>query len=572
MPWKGPDQPGEFPSLGYVLTDWIEAHCVVPDGFNIGDPFVLSDEQYQFLVNHYRLKPDIEFDPVAPLLAQAFHYRRSQLVRAQKWGKNPLVAAMICGESVGPVLFAGWADGGESWDCRDHNCDCGWVYEYEPGEPMGMPWPTPLIQITATSEEQTDNTYAALRPMIDRGPLAQVIPKTGEQFIRLPGGGRIDTVTSSATSRLGQRVTFVPQDETGLWTAENKMRRVAETQRRGLAGMGGRAVETTNPWDPAEGSVAQRTFESAATDVYRDYRLPPTHLSYRNKRDRRKIHQFNYAGSPWVDIDAIEAEAAELMETDPAQAERFFGNRIQAAEDAAFDLDRWNAPVLREDETPEPGKLYGLCDPLRVVDSGSLITVGVDGARFDDALGIIATDVFSGHQWPLEVPGVDHSSIWTRPENADDDYEHPADEADAAMIEAFNRFDVWRVYCDPQWIDHLMDRWSGRWGDKIVGWTTHRPKPMAYALRAYKSAMTGGDLTHDGDSTFAAHIGHARRRKAPGVYDENRRPMWTVGKASPGSPLKIDAAVAGCLSWEARGDALAAGAKPKKRSRPSLFI
>lgn len=548
MPWIGPSQPGEFPSLGYILTEWIEAHCVIPDGFNIGEPFLLSDEQYAFIVNHYRLRPDIEFNPTSPLLASAFRYRRSQLVRAQKWGKNPLVAAMICGESVGPVLFAGWAVGGETWDCRDHGCGCGWVYVYEPGEPMAMPWPTPLIQITATSEEQTDNTYAALRPMIDRGPLAQVIPKTGEQFIRLPGGGRIDTVTSSATSRLGQRVTFVPQDETGLWLAENRMRRVAETQRRGLAGMGGRAIETTNPWDPAEGSVAQRTFESAADDVYRDYRLPPAHLSYRNKRDRRKIHQFNYAGSPWVDIDAIEAEAAELMETDPAQAERFFGNRIQAAEDAAFDLTRWGE----------------LTDATKVVEPGSLIVVGVDGARFDDALAIIATDVVSGHQWPL--------GIWTRPENATDDYEHPADEADAAMVEAFDTFEVWRVYCDPQWIDHLMDRWAGRWGDRIVGWVTHRPKPMAYALRAYRAAMTGGDLTHDGDSVFASHIGHARRRKAVGAYDEDRRPMWTVSKASPGSPLKIDAAVAGCISWEARGDAIAAGAVRKTRRRASLFI
>jgi putative lipoic acid-binding regulatory protein len=45
------------------------------------------------------------------------------------------------------------------------------VYEYEPGEAMGQAWPTPLIQITATSEEQTDNIYDALRPMIELGPL-----------------------------------------------------------------------------------------------------------------------------------------------------------------------------------------------------------------------------------------------------------------------------------------------------------------------------------------------------------------------------------------------------------------
>ena len=51
-------------------------------------------------------------------------------------------------------------------------------------------------------------------------------------------------------------------------------------------------------------------------------------LSYRLAADRRRIHRYAYEGSPWVDLDAIEAEAAEIMVRDPAQAERFFGNRL----------------------------------------------------------------------------------------------------------------------------------------------------------------------------------------------------------------------------------------------------
>lgn len=124
------------------------------------------------------------------------------------------------------------------------------------GEPMGMPWPTPLIQITANSEDQAGNIYGALRPMIDKGPLSEIITHTGEEFIRLPGGGRIDVVTANAQSRLGQRVTFVPQDEVGTWTKHNGMTKVADTQYRGLAGMGGRASLTTNSWDPSEKSVS----------------------------------------------------------------------------------------------------------------------------------------------------------------------------------------------------------------------------------------------------------------------------------------------------------------------------
>lgn len=542
MSWKGPEYEGDFPSLGYLIGDWVQRHCVIPDGFDAGRPFVFSNEQLAFVVHHYRLKLGAHRGQLAP----AFVYRRSQLVRPQKWGKNPMIAAQICAEAVGPVLFAGWARDDEAWVCSEHACECGWVYEYEPGEPMGMAWPTSLIQITATSEDQTDNTYDALRPMIDNGPLREVIIKTGEEFIRLPNG-RIDIVTSNARSRLGQRVTFVPQDETGLWLPITGMLKVAHTQRRGLAGMGGRSVEITNAWDPSENSLAQQTYESGRPDIYKDYRIPPVRLSYRNKAERRKVHRFNYEGSPWVDVDAIEGEAAELLEFDPAQAERFFGNRLVAGAGNAFELERWNE----------------LVDVERHVEPGSLITIGVKGARFADAMAIVATDVTSGHQWPL--------GIWERPKDAPDDYEHPAAEITGAITEAFERFEPWRAYIDPQYIEYLVDGWRGKWGEKrVIEWFTHRPRAMAFAVRAYRSAQTAGDLSHDGDGDLARHIGNARKQPV-NVKDDEGRPMWTLQKERAGSPLEIAGAIAGVLSWEARGDAIAAGATKRRARRVAAY-
>jgi hypothetical protein len=85
--------------------------------------------------------------------------RGSQLMRPQKWGKGPLVAAICCAEAAGPVLFDGW-------DAK--------------GEPVGRPWATPHIQVTAGSEDQTANTWRALQPMIELGPL-------GDSFIPTPG-------------------------------------------------------------------------------------------------------------------------------------------------------------------------------------------------------------------------------------------------------------------------------------------------------------------------------------------------------------------------------------------------
>ena len=322
-----------------VALEWVEAHCVIPDGDDQGEFFYLVPEQLAFMAGHYTVQDDAR----PGMRADAFKYRRSQLVRAQKWGKSPLIAAFVCLEGVGPALFAGWASGGEQYRCADHGCGCGWVFEYAPGDAMGRPWPTALIQVTATTEDQTDNTYGALRPMIEKGPLDDVIARTGEEFIRLPNGGKIEVVTSKATSRLGQRVTFVPQDETGIWTESNSMVKVARTQRRGLAGMGGRAIETTNAWDPSENSVAQQTFLSRADDVQRDFRQPPAELKWSSGRDRRRILEFNYAGVPWAlsNLASIEAEAGELSESDPAEAERFFGNRIVAGGGAWMPRGSW---------------------------------------------------------------------------------------------------------------------------------------------------------------------------------------------------------------------------------------
>lgn len=523
-----PERVVSWPTLGFLVGDWIEAHCVIPDREDRGLPFALSDWQLWNVLNHYRVRPTAQRGQLAP----AFHYRRSQTVRPQKTGKGPFISAVVCGEAVGPVLFDGWAEGGELYDCRDHECGCGWTYEYEPGEPMGRPWATPLIQITATSEEQTDNIYDALRPMIDYGPLTELIPKTGEEFIRLPGGGRIDVVTSSAQSRLGQRVTFVPQDETGIWTATNKMIRVAETQRRGLAGMGGRAWETTNGWDPSEDSVAQRTFESAAQDIFRDFPQAPPHLSYRNKQERRKIHRIVYEGSPWVDLDAIEAEAAELLEKDPGQAERFFGNRIVYGQGAWLDGDKWDARAK-----------------ARGVPDGVSIVLGFDGSDSDDWTGIRA-ETADGYQFTPTYGPDRLPTIWNPAEYGG---QVPRLEVVAAFDELMTRFKVVRAYLDPPGWTSEIDAWADRYGDKVViRWSTFRPTQMHSATERLLTDVVKVEspFSHDGCQQTAIHVKNAR--KAP-------RPAQRYVLEKPSQTQKIDLAVCSVLAHEAAGDATAAG-------------
>lgn len=344
----------DFPTLGDLHSAWIEQHCRVPDRVERGKPFCEYDWQFWCTANIGRVREGVEFDPDRPPLNQAFVNRRSQVIAPQKIGKGPWTACRVALAAVGPDEFAGWAVDGDEYRCEDHGCGCGWVYPYLPGEPMGMRNPSPLVQVMSTSEDQVDNIWRPLVTMIALGPLSELLlPR--ENFIRVVDGSgskdmdRIDRVTASALSRLGQPISKGFYDESGLFTLSNKLRKVAETMRRGAAGMGGRTEETTNAFDPSENSYAQATQESTAPDVFRYWRDPDralthrdgTPLSFKNARDRAKILAYVYGGAAHINLASIEAECVDLMQTDPAQAERFFGNRLVRGQGSWLPAGLW---------------------------------------------------------------------------------------------------------------------------------------------------------------------------------------------------------------------------------------
>lgn len=344
-----------WPTLGYLQADWIAWHCPIPDGFHRGQPLVLSDWQLWCTANHGRVRPGTPWIPENPIKNQAFHNRRSLVVGPQKYGKSPWAAASTAVMAVGPDLFAGWAEEpGEVYDCARWGCRCGFVYEYEVGEPMGMPWPTPLVQLMASSEDQVDtNIWRPLRAMVEGGPLAEVI-RVGAKFMRVGDDGIIEKVTSSESSRLGNPTTGFVQEETGTYTRPNGLLEVAQTMRRGTSGMGGRGIELSNAWDPAEVSTASQTYASRAQDIFRFFRQAPANWSYKNKAERRRIHAYVYAGATHVDLNSIEAEAYELLEQDPGQAERFYGNRLVRGLGSWMPDGLWEAAYARPSLAAQP--------------------------------------------------------------------------------------------------------------------------------------------------------------------------------------------------------------------------
>lgn len=531
----------DFPTL-YVVPAWIQRHCIISDGFRKGRPFKMYDWQLWVALNHYRVKHDARQEPgfgddldVIPIRSAAFFYRRSQVIAPQKTGKGPWSAAIICAEAVGPVLFLGWAEVGDEYRCEDHGCACGWVYRYRPGEPMGHAWPTPLIQLLATSEDQADNVYKHLKGMA-RGPMLRDRMKVREGFIRVvgqdddPEACRIDVVTSSAQSRLGNPITFCNQDETQLYTAQNKLIKVAETMRRGAAAMGGRSIETTNCYDPAEQSVAQRTHEGRARDVFRFYEPPPAEdgdrWKWSRKAERRRIILHNYAGSPHADVEGIIAEAEELVEKDPAQAERFYGNRIVAGLGSWLDGDKWDARARPQ-----------------VVPKGTQVVYGFDGSDTDDWTGI-RCETQDGYQFTPTFPD-GRPMIWNP---ADYGGQVPRLEVQAAKDHLHSFYVVVRGYNDPPHWETEIDAEAERYGDKkVLRWATFRPKQMHDAAERLLTDVTKADsgFTHDGCETTAQHVRSAKKQARL-----NNRYVLT----KPGDGRKIDLAVSSILCHEAWGD------------------
>ena len=362
----------DFPTLADLQDAWVRRHVRQPDGILRGKPFCWSDWQFWYAAHRWRVREDAEFVPPEevtvdnPLvLNQAFQYRLTGCIGPQKTGKGPTEASCAILEACGPVVFAGWAKPGDAYRCSDNGCPCGWVYHYNPGEPKGMRHPSPLIQLTANSEDQVRNAYRPLVAMIRLGPLKRLL-KVREGFIRILRPGinlddddldldRIDVVTASATSRLGNPISDAEQDEAGLYTKSNGMLDVADTQRRGAAGMGGRThFWNCNAYDPGENSYAQQQFESASKDVWIFYRNPDlnpvsaTQGRYaiqlqqpaRTPQDPRMGLRRQSLGALGL---LVEAEAEALMEKDPAQAERFFGNRMVQGGGAWLEDGLWES-------------------------------------------------------------------------------------------------------------------------------------------------------------------------------------------------------------------------------------
>ncbi|MFC6885301.1 MULTISPECIES: terminase [Actinomadura] len=539
MPWRGPQYPGELPTLGWYVLDWMEEYLVVPDGPAEGEPLVLTREQAQFVLQLYVVDPRFTGPAIqGRALVNARRVRRAILSRPKGWGKSPLLAALCLVEMLGDVVLDGWDSD---------------------GEPVGRPWSSlgfkAKTQVVATSEAQTKYTWEPLLEMAGGEDLVNeydVVPM--ETFVAVPRG-RAEYVTSSATTQEGFRPVFSVLDQTESWTPTVRGPTLAAAIRRNLGKVNGCSVEAPNSFTPGAKSVAESSFKAAKartrsrdSGILLDHREAPPDTDPADPESLLAGLAFAYGDSAdraggWVNLRRLVAEYWD-PDTDPQDARQYYLNQVTHSADA------WLSQ-------PE---VAAIAAPGTVVADGERITLGFDGSRkrdrsVTDATALVGCRLSDGHLFEI--------AIWEQPLGPEGaTWQVPVVEVLAAVDSAFERWDVVGFFADPaKWEGHVTD-WEAKYGPRLqvksmrdhpIEWwmTGGRSVKIVRATLRLHTAIVDREITFCGSHLLTKHLIQARRREsAQGIQ---------IAKAHPTSPDKIDGVIAAILATEARAEAVARG-------------
>lgn len=565
MPWK-PSEPGEVPTLGWQVIDWIHENLAHPAN---GGEWQLYREVEDFILRFY------ELDPFAPNPVYRHQLGRRKIQRAllgrpRGFSKSPVLGAIMLCEGLGPVVPEGWDSD---------------------GQPVGVPWSEHISflgQVTAVNEDQTKNTWRAMQVMCE-GPVVDNYPglEPMDTMMNIPGGV-IEQRTSSGRGIKGSPSQFVVLDQTEEWVKGNGGPDFADAIWDNVAKVGGSSIESPNAYIPGEDSVAESSAKYAsdvregraiANDLLWDHREAPPETDLYERESLTmglRVAYGDASGHPdgCVIHDPpcppghadLESRISRIWQSgyDPQKARSNFLNQITFASNSWMDQPTWAARRAQDQQPPPPG----LAD-------GQIIALGFDGSRGKantsgktkrkpDATALIGCRVNDGHLFEL--------GVWEPPEDPKTwaTWSPPIVEIEALLESVFKKYRIGAFYCDPakDWRSHV-NAWEAKYSGKLVRAldgktvTVTRDHPFEWwmssgrsglvqrAIEQLEGAIRLGDMTHDNGAGLTRHVINARRKMVSGKL--------RLVKENDYSPKKIDAAVAATLAWQARLDCIAAG-------------
>ncbi|WP_051039681.1 hypothetical protein [Microbacterium sp. B24] len=584
-----PPFPSDRPTVGHAVCAWIESTLYRPDG--VPELLILTAEQRNFILWFYeveRVGSDAFGRPI-----WRFVCRRGVLRRAKGWGKSPFLGAIALAELCGPVVPV---------DIDEH------------GHPFAEGQPLPWVVVAGVSEAQTKNTTDAIRAMAGNPDfVAAYGVDFGMTRILTPGGGKLVSVTASASTAEGGRYTFAILDETHHWTASNRGHDLADVIRRNLGKMDGRSIETTNAHEPGHDSTAEKSYlaylairegRADADGILYDSRQAPDDIDITDREAVKRGLAIAYGDSHWVNLDRILREFYD-PDLPPEQARRFYLNQIVAAADSWVSPAEWEAnrktiaplavrQVARSVEVPfdqatereQKGARRDWADwgftgtpktAIRDIPAmeGDEVTLGFDGSLTDDSTALVAVRVSDGAAFLL--------AIWEKPEGpAGAGWAVPKDDVRAAVDWAFAHLKVLAFFSDVAYWETDIDAWRDAYGEQLlvkattrhaIGWDMRgHQMDTTRAAEALHRAIFDRDLpwcAHDLMAGASAGLSGSEILRRHVLNGRRRINRWGVsfGKESRESPKKVDALAALMLARMARTRLLADGAYTKRRKR-----
>jgi hypothetical protein len=382
------------------------------------------------------------------------------------------------------------------------------------------------------------------------------------------GGGKLHVLTSSTKAAEGAEATFVVGDEPEHWVPGNNGPEFAATLADNLAKSGSRMLETCNAWQPGAGSVAEASWNTWVAQeegrtigysrVLYDARIAPPNTALTDDPEPGEISvteglKHAYGDCWWVNLNAIKER---IWDSAAEDARRKFLNQPTADQRAWVTPQQWSN-LSRPD--------------IRVAD-GDAVVLFFDGSKSRDATALVGCRMSDGHVFRVGVwePDPKHS--------ADDVVDALA--VDSAVEAAFERFEVVAFFADvKEWDGFVKVTWPARYEDRLlvkasphgtvpqsIAWDMRsRRREFAEACETCEAEIVDRQFTHDGDPVIARHVNNARRWERDG--------RTAIGKESPNSAKKVDAAVCVVGARMARRIVLASDKwPPKKRSSGRVIV
>jgi hypothetical protein len=575
-------------TLGWECIAWIMENLTNGEKGEAAGPFLLTPEQGRFILWWYAIDEN-----------GRFIYDEGTIQRLKGWGKDPLLSALNLFEALGNCRFDGWSD------------SFGFIPKTK-GETL------PLVQIVATTQNQTDTTMRLFRHYLSDEAVRKYRIEINTESVKSFGIPVIFAVTGNPEALEGKSSTFVFRNETQHWNSRiaKEMASVIARNTAKVKGGAARVLSATNAFDPNLGSVAQETREAyelqmsnmgSSKILYDSIEINPAAPIFIFKKDElgnstkevdlpsteeniSRLVKAVRGDSHWSVIERIIGAFFDPRNP-PDEARRFWLNTIVSSEDSWIDVRDFDKCVLNTKKEKVSIK------------NGDTIAMFFDGSKSNDStvlMGCRISDglIFKIAAWhkPNNASGPS-GTVWLVPRNDKDkkkyDFDVPGylnpyrniETVDAAVDRAFRTWKVVGFFADPSharedvdnrvYWDSAIEKWHVKYSSQLKVWAGNKSGAKSesinwdminsdkieefaeFAERTSEQILRHELLIQDDDGELRIHFRHAK------IY-KTRSGLESIWKGKRNSQDKIDLAVASIGALMVRSKYLKQNGEVKK--------